>query len=231
MSECARDDWRTFVGRFWAYDGTSAVCAPARLYLQIVHALIQDGARGMSLVAKARTLGLVSLAMGDAGLAAWHSKYLYRRERPVTAVRTSALDDGNPLTTANPGWTPLGAPNTNSPGNPNFTPPFPAYPSGHATFGGAMAQVLRRILGSDEANLRFVSDEYDGTAIDASTGVPRPRVERWFSSLSEIEEENGQSRMYLGIHWASDKVAGVRQGRLVGDWAVDHAYRPLVGYQ
>ena len=46
--------------------------------------------------------------------------------------------DGNPDTVADSTWRPLGAPKTNPlPGENNFTPPFPAYTSGHATFGGA----------------------------------------------------------------------------------------------
>lgn len=221
---CVRDAWRTFVGRFWAYDGTSGICAPARLYLQIVWAAARR--HELSTTDTARLLGLASLAMADGALAAWHSKYLYLRERPVTAVRTSAAHDGNPFTVADPAWTPLGAPNTNRPDLPDFTPPFPAYPSGHAVFGGAVAEVLRQVLGHDQARLRFVSDEYDGHALDAA-GVPRPRIERWFSLWSELEEENGQSRMYLGIHWASDKVAGIAQGRAVANWTVAHAYFTL----
>ena len=43
---------------------------------------------------------------------------------------------------------PLGAPASNLNG-PNFTPPFPAYPSGHAVFGGALFQTLRRFYGTD----------------------------------------------------------------------------------
>jgi hypothetical protein len=32
---------------------------------------------------------------------------------------------------------------------------------------------------------------------------------RSFSSLSQAEEENGQSRIYLGIHWSFDKTEGI----------------------
>ena len=49
---------------------------------------------------------------------------------------------------------------------------------------------------------------------------------RTFKSLSEAEEENGQSRIYLGIHWAFDKVEGIAQGRRVADLVFDHAFLP-----
>ena len=58
-------------------------------------------------------------------------------------------------------FSPLGAPASNLTG-PNFTPPFPAYPSGHAGFGGALFQVMRRFYGTDNIAFTFVSDEFNG---------------------------------------------------------------------
>jgi len=221
---CVRDEWRTFVGRFWAYDGTANICAPARLYMRLVHTALAHARPARSGVEVARLLGLVGVALADAGLAAWDSKYHYSRERPVTAVRESAAHDHNALTAIVPGWTPLGAPATNADGaeSPNFTPPFPAYPSGHAVFGAAIAHVLR-LSALEVTGMSFVSDEFDGVARDSS-GAVRPRVVRVFSSLDEIEEENGQSRMYLGIHWASDKSAGNTMGRAVAEHVLATAY-------
>ena len=99
---------------------------------------------------------------------------------------------------------------------PNFTPPFPAYPSGHAGFGGALFQILRDFYGTDRIRFTFVSDELNGETLD-NEGNARPLVARSFSSLSEAEEENGQSRIYLGIHWVFDKTEGIAQGRRVAD--------------
>jgi len=104
-----------------------------------------------------------------------------------------------------------------------ITPPFPAYPSGHAGFGGALFQTLRRFYGRDNIHFRFVSDEFNGITED-NNGNPRPLIERSFNSLSQAEEENGQSRIYLGIHWKFDKTEGIAQGRKVADWVFDHAF-------
>lgn len=128
-------------------------------------------------------------------------------------------------------WLPLGAPATNfsnlpkTPGpiptNKNFTPNFPAYPSGHATFGATAFHITRLFYGADGVDkggveaghtgpdtlfqgLRFVSDELDGVNKD-NKGTVRPRHVRAFpGGLWQMIEENGRSRVYLGVHWVFD---------------------------
>jgi hypothetical protein len=221
---------QTFAGIYWAYDGTPSLCAPPRLYNQI--AVQIAGQRGTGVVELARLLALVNTAMADAGIAIWESKYHYEFWRPVTGIREAdegtgptGAGDGNPETTADPTFSPLGAPASNLQG-PNFTPPFPAYPSGHAGFGGALFQILRRFYGTDRIAFTFVSDEFDGATRD-NAGKVRPLVPRRFATLSQAEEENGQSRIYLGIHWSFDKTEGIAQGRRVADYVFRHAFAPL----
>jgi hypothetical protein len=220
---------QTLIGVYWAYDGTPSLCAPPRLYNQIAMTIADQ--MGTDAVGVARLLALVNTAMADAGIAIWESKYYYQFWRPVTGIRESdrgtgptGLGDGNRATHGDIGFTPLGAPASNLQG-PDFTPPFPAYPSGHAGFGGALFQTLRNFYGTDDIPFTFVSDELNGVTRD-NQGLVRPLLARSFSSLSEAEEENGQSRIYLGIHWRFDKTAGIEQGRRVADDVFRHAFAP-----
>ena len=57
-------------------------------------------------------------------------------------------------------------------------------------------------------------------------GQVRPFASRSYTSLSQAEEENGQSRIYLGIHWSFDKTAGIEQGRRVAHYVFQNALRP-----
>lgn len=221
----------TEIGIFWGYDGTPGLGTPPRLYNQIALRIAEQ--RGSDTIELARLLALVNVAMADAGYAAWHSKYKYELWRPVAGIREAdegtgptGKGDGNAATVGDPSFSPLGAPASNLIG-PNFTPPFPAYPSGHATFGGALFQIIRQFYGTDRIRFSFVSDEFNGQTLD-NQGRVRPLVRRQYSSLSEAEEENGQSRIYLGIHWGFDKTAGITQGRLVADYVYKHAFTPLL---
>src|SRR6266550_2338488 len=221
---------QSFIGIFWAYDGTPSLCAPPRFYNQIIVHIGDQMHLGTAQLA--RLLALANIAMADAGMAIWESKYFYDFWRPVGGIRESdlgtgptGLGDGNASTTGDLAFTPMGAPASNLTG-PNFTPPFPSYPSGHGGFGGALFQTLRRFFGTDNIAFTFVSDEFNGVTKD-NAGNVRPYMPRSFANFSQAEEENGQSRIYLGIHWSFDKTQAIAQGRNVANYVFDHAFTPV----
>ena len=82
---------------------------------------------------------------------------------------------------------------------------------------------MRHFYGTDRIPFTFVSDEFNGETRD-NDGNVRPLISKSFSTLSEAEEENGQSRIYLGIHWAFDKTKGIAQGRRVADYVFGDAF-------
>jgi hypothetical protein len=219
LTPTERSPEQTEIGIYWGYDGTPGLGVPPRLYNQIAMKIAHKMGTDSDEVELARFLALVNVAIADVGIAAWESKYYYQVCRPVTCIRE--VDES---TGGIPTFTPLGAPASNLRG-PNFTPPFPAYPSGHAAFGGALFEMLRNFYRTDRIPFTFVSDEFNGVTTDNQGRVRQP-VTRSFSTLTQAEKENGQSRIYLGIHWSFDATEGITQGHRVADYVFKNMLRP-----
>jgi vanadium chloroperoxidase len=229
----------TMIGLYWAYDGASGLGTPPRLYNQVVREIAIG--RNNTPEQNARLFALANCAMGDAGIHAWHWKYAYDVWRPVIGIREQDPSCGPAGTAdkaitppADPYWRPLGAPRSNT-RQPEFTPPFPAYPSGHATFCAAALEVVRLFYGHVDAGTKdtigftFVSDEHNGATTDQD-GAPRTRHARRYDSVAAAIYDNSVSRVYLGVHWrfdgttgesvqamltASDNIGGVPLGRAI----------------
>jgi hypothetical protein len=92
---------------------------------------------------------------------------------------------------ADPTWKPF-----------QITPPVPDYPSTHTVVGWAAAEVL---IGTLDDRVRFRADS-----------LTLPGVTRKFEGFSAAAEENGQSRVYAGIHFGHAVNDGRRLGRGIG---------------
>jgi len=189
---------QTEIGLYWGYDGSPGMGVPPRLYNQIVRVIADQ--EGNTEAENARLFALINIAQADAGILCWDIKYTFNFWRPILGIR-HAHKDGNAHTKKDKFWAPLGAPYSNNPAEDghDFTPPFPAYTSGHATFGASVFRTLERFYGTDTIYFTFVSDELNGVTKD-SFGNVRPLSPRSFSSFSDAAEENARSRIYLGIH-------------------------------
>jgi membrane-associated phospholipid phosphatase len=227
-----------YIAKFWAYDATAGLCAPIREYNQIADAILPK-LNLTDVTDIARYYSLLNIAMADAAIAAWDSKYYFQVARPVTAIRYQESQD--PTATKYPElWFPLGAQVTNSTQPYNITPPFPAYPSGHATFGGAFFGVLRAFLRDKDQEFRFQSDEFNGVNKDVYNFIRCKDGDNqdsdfchyWGSqyvkdanewgrkfNLDCAERENADSRIWMGVHWMFDADDGIEIGNKVA-WKV-----------
>lgn len=196
---------QTEAAKFWAYDRIG-MGTPMRMYNTVLETVAEQ--EGNTAEENAELFARATVAMADAGIAAWTAKYGHDFWRPVSGIRRAA-DDDNPLTVADPDWVPMGAPGGD---DADFTPPFPTYVSGHSTFGGALFTTLEEFYGTDDIAFTLVSDEVPG-------------AERTYSSFSAAMAENGRSRVYLGVHFNFDDVNGRQLGQEVGTYI---AARPFV---
>jgi hypothetical protein len=229
----------TEIGLFWGYDVARGLGDPPRLFNQIARVIADQ--ENNSVGENARMFALINVAMADAGIQCWGIKYRDIFWRPIVAIQR-ADEDGNPNTIADPTWTPLGAPRSNPlpTEHVNFTPPFPAYTSGHATFAGAAFKIMADFYQTDDIEMKipfdFISDELNGVTRDIHEQIPdlvmnfiRNIESRHYTSFSQAAAECAASRIYLGIHWRFDAIQGVSAGDRIADIDFDHLLRPLHG--
>lgn len=226
-----RTEDETEAGLFWAYDGARLIGTPPRLYNQLVRQVCEAKHPDWTDTEWAALLGQINIAMADAGIVAWRAKYFYNIWRPILGVRRAIELPDHPEAQQDPLWEPLGAPASNGIGGRiDFTPNFPAFPSGHATFGTACFTALREFRAArgeaqpDRVDMSLMSDELNGVTRDARGNV-RPAVKRPFCTITQMIEENLSSRVFLGVHWRFDGEDGRYSGAEVGCRVASRLYR------
>jgi len=125
------------IARFWSDDPGHTATPPGHsisILTQVAHEL------GLTLDRAAEAYAKVGIAIADAFISCWRTKYRDNLLRPVTYIR-SVID---------PGWTPL-----------LVTPPFPEYTSGHSVQTAAAAHVLTGLFGE----LAFTDHTHDARGL------------------------------------------------------------------
>lgn len=111
------------IALFWS-DDPGVTFTPPGHSVSILTQVIRG--RALTLDVAAEAYAKVGIAVADAFVSCWRTKYRYNLLRPVTYVQ-AVID---------PTWMPL-----------LVTPPFPEYTSGHSVQSAAAAQVLSDLLG------------------------------------------------------------------------------------
>jgi hypothetical protein len=183
---------RTDVARYFAVTSPVAVWNPVARQLSV--------AAGDSLSENARAFALLNMAMSDAAVATFDTKYKYTTWRPETAI-VMGQTDGNDATDADSSFTPL-----------IVAPCFPGYPSAHATLSNAAREVLERLYTPRRRPLILSNPAVPGITLR-------------YTRLKEITEDIDDARVYGGIHFRFEQEAGADLGRRVGEYL----YKNVIG--
>jgi len=176
-------------------------------YLVLWYHALRDiaDAHVYSLDDSARLFALTSLAMTDAVLTAWDTKYHYHFWRPMTAIQNGD-NDGNRETVGDANWHPLQ-------NNPNY----PDYTSGANNVTGAVTRMLE---------LFFRTDEMEFT-VATTNHPPAIQTTRTYHHFSDAAADVVNARIWEGIHFRFADVQARKQGRHVAHWVFTHVLRSV----
>ena len=192
VNSAARPQDRTDVAHFYA------AATPVQVWNATAQQVIAE--RAISISAEARAYALLNMAMSDALVAVFDTKYFYVFWRPVTAIRAGDAD-GNPNTDGDTAWTPL-----------INTPSFPSYASAHGSASGAAAKVLSRLFSAAGHTITLSNPALPGLALH-------------YTTFRQITDDVSDARVYGGIHFRFDQDEGNTLGREVGRYVLNHNLR------
>ncbi len=176
------------IANWWSDDPSETFSPPGHSYHLATIAIKISKA---DLVKASETYARVGMSVADAFINCWKCKYTYHAERPANFIFLN-------ITTLWELYWP--------------EPPFPAFYSGHAAQGSAMATVLSDMYGN---NFTFIDDSHVGRPDDRERLVAYK--ERTYHSFLEAAKESAMSRFYGGIHTQQDNEVGLTEGSKIGN--------------
>jgi hypothetical protein len=194
------------VGRMTPSSRTAEQSATAQFWSPSASALWSANVRSlastldMDLLTAARFEAIGIAAATNALIACWDAKYTYMFWRPVTAIRAGDTD-GNSETEPDPTWTPF-----------IVTPSHPEYPAAHTTVGASVLGFYTVWFDTDQFELKFKGNG---------------NIVRTYTSVNEIHAEEGNARVWGGMHWRNSTEVGTAVGSKVGKYTATHLLKTL----
>jgi hypothetical protein len=185
-----------WIAEFWSDDLTGMTFSPPARIFAIANQVISI--ERMNLEETLHLYCVMGIAINDAAVACWKSKYIYNTERPETYIRKYIDPDFKTI---------LGE----AIGTPGMTPSFPGFPSGHSTFAGVSWRILEHFFGA-----QYVFTDRCHYGRTEFRGYPRS-----YSSWKQLADEDAFSRIPLGVHIRQDCVVGLQLGNSVAQRALD----------
>lgn len=183
------------IAKFWADDAGATATPPGHSILITSQLLVEKNA---NLLQSGIAFGLMGIALNDAFICCWKTKFNYNLLRPVTYIQRYI--DPSFTTILN-------------------TPPFPAYTSGHSSQMGAATEIFVKLFARNTAGdysfVDFTKQQYGFTI-------------RFFDNFREMADECANSRLYGGIHYPMDNTTGLQMGSQIGNNILNSVNYPKV---
>jgi hypothetical protein len=173
-----RTSEQTAIAKFWEATAPDVYWPVARSVATVP---------GRNVTDNARLLALAAMAMDDALIAVLDAKYVYNFWRPVTAIRNTEGELGDPA------WVPF-----------IDTPMHPEYPCAHCIVSASLGAVLESEIGSGPPPKLSSSSSTAGGAV------------RTWNSVADFRQEVAAARIYDGVHYRYSTEVGTAMGQKVG---------------
>jgi hypothetical protein len=192
------------IALFWSENN------PSKLWNDIARTAIAD--KKMDAWKTARLFALLHVCLAESISSALDANYHYYYWRPESAIRLGN-SDGNDETEGDPDWLPY-----LSEAPVFITPPVPGYPNGASAYGGAGAEILKLVLGTDKTSINIQST-------NSNPAVSSPKPIRHFSSFSQASTENMIRNVYCGWDFRTSSLVGEDMGKQIAAYVFTHAFR------
>jgi hypothetical protein len=212
-------DKQRMSAEFWA-GGPASVTPPGFWFL---FSYCISKSNNLELLKEIQLYTLLGMGVFQGSICAWKLKRMYLQARPIQTIRHNESNDN---------WLPYQESNF-------VTPPFPDFVSGHSTFSSVSSRIIYQVLKENSIDLRGVLmnsqllkllnpilfSKMDNTTInlcqinvlpsssEIKTNTPLSGCSIGWSTLDEMADDAGRSRIYGGIHYESSNQAGLSMGR------------------
>jgi hypothetical protein len=173
---------------------------PFTLYNRSARELAGPAGFDLSAAEAARMLVMANVGSADAAIACWNNKAASSNWRPITAIALAA-DDGNPATTAEPGWTSVVP-----------APPYPDNTSGYNCATGGFMYALRAYFGTDHVSFDLINANL---------------VHRPYARFTDVLRDTIDARVWIGLHFRFADEQGAWVGKKAGQWASSRFFEPV----
>ena len=148
----------------------------------------------------ARLMASMWVALADATIACFDSKYHFDFWRPTSAIQM-AEPTHNPVTLADAHWQPIIP-----------TPNHPEYPAAHSCVTSATAHAIRRFFGTNQVSFKFAS-AVPGTVVHS------------FVTTDDLVNEIQAARIHGGMHFRTATTDGAVIGEKVARWVMERHFQ------